>query len=317
MDKHRWHSPAAGTLCREESTDDPVEAMRNRAMALLDRTEQWDPPVNLALIASFRDIGKIETVPMKGAARLIHKPDGSVIQINERHSIGKRNFSAAHDICHTLLPGYAARRTEAADEETGEYDPDKEEEFLCDVGASTLLLDPRWLIPAATALGPSLATVVSISTQAVASLQATAMALAESGLWPCAIIFWEEGWRKDERPNPNQPAFPGMENMAGVQPELRVAFPCVSPSFGIYVPINKSVERSTSIYECFESGRMTARIEKLEFGNGAREFAIESISAPYTHDGVLHKRVVSFLLTDHAGAERKQDATNLYLPELL
>ena len=73
---------------------------------------------------------------------------------------------------------------------------------------AALLLDRAILRPLAEDAGPSVTTLVDLSALFKASLQATARQLALLDLWPCAFVFWEEGYRKDERIADNQLPMP-------------------------------------------------------------------------------------------------------------
>ena len=111
--------------------------------------------------------------------------------MNRTHSRGKRRFSIAHEVAHTLLPGYSGEAVD--DDTTGAYAPANEDEALCDVGAATLLLDPRRLRNYANDAEPNLAALVTLANLFDASLQATAAQLAALNVWPCAFVFLGRG----------------------------------------------------------------------------------------------------------------------------
>src|SRR4051794_11408263 len=176
--------------------------MQRLAAELIDLAAFNNPPFDPEVLASIRNVREVRRVPMSGAARLI--PDGSFlrIEVNQDHSLGKQNFSIDHESSHTLIPTYGNERVD--DKETGAFKDTSEKEFLCDIGAATLLLDPRWLTGVALQASPSIALLRSTAETFTASLEATARQLAIVAPWSAAFVFWEEGVRKKERIPPGQ-----------------------------------------------------------------------------------------------------------------
>lgn len=294
MNPRHWSSDAAHALCRVTGHSDPVAAMIARADALLDEAAVAGPPVPLAVLASFQGIRSIETIDIVASGRLIVHPEGSVVQVNRAESPARRQFTIAHEIAHTLLPAYAAHPHDVEDVHTGDYPPTAEEEHLCDVGASALLLPERWLRPAAQQRPPSLASLQDIARQFKGSLEATARAVARLDVWPFALVFWEPGWRKADRAAAAQGD--------PIPPALRVTRAIAAPSFGVYIPRNKSVAEDTSIYQAYASGSPTHGIDRLTLRTADTDVQAESVYVPLTRGAVLHPRVVSFLLRPHTDA---------------
>lgn len=294
MSPRHWSSDAAHALCRLTGLADPVEAMIGRADALLDEADVVGPPSPLAVLASFQGIRSIETLDMAASGRLIVHPEGSVVQVNRAESPARRQFTIAHEIAHTLLPAYAAHPHDVEDAHTGDYPQTAEEEHLCDIGASALLLPERWLRPAVQQRPPSLAALQDIARQFKASLEATSRAVARLDEWPFALVFWEPGWRKADR----------MAAASGnpIPPALRVTRAIAAPSFGLYIPRNKSVAEDTSIYRAYASGEPTRGLDRLTLRTADTDVRAESVYLPLMRGGVLHPRVVSFLLRADADA---------------
>jgi hypothetical protein len=236
---------------------------------------------------------------MIGAARLVPEGEALVIQVNQDHSLGKRNFSANHEISHTLMPGYSGERVD--DQETGAFPSNREEEYLCDVGAAGLLLDSRWLGPLARQAGPSLTTLIDLAEAFGASLQATARQLAALDLWPCAFVLWEEGLRKAERVPPVQLLFPGLAAFGNPALKLRVANCYATSSFsklGLFIPPNKSVSNSSLVAMCCDFEPHTQGVEAFDFGRstGCVQLYCENWHAPYRMKTEIRRRIISLLL---------------------
>lgn len=284
----RWQSETARALIMLTGVPDPVAAMVARADALLDDADVTGPPTPLEVLASFQGITGVERVAMRPSGRLVVAPgQGALIQINQDESQARQNFTIAHEIAHTLIPSFAAGPRSVEDSQTGDYPQDDEEEHLCDIGASALLLPERWLRPAASAVPPSLGALERIARRFRASLEATARAVARLDLWPFALVIWEPGWRKKDRPAEGQtPPIP---------PALRVSRAIAAPSFGFYIPRNKSAPEGSSIHAAFTTQSPTRGQDWLTVGQRSARLVAESAYYALQQDGVVKPRVVSFL----------------------
>lgn len=294
MRMRRWSSTDARLLCIETGESDPPTAIRSLAAALVDEASFSTPPFDPRILASFQGIREIRLTTMRSAARLVPDGDELVIEINGDHSPGKRNFSADHEIVHTLLPTYSREPVE--DLVTGTFSSVSEEELLCDIGAASLLIDRRWLRPLAEEYGPSLTTLFALAESFGASLEATARALAELAVWPSAFVCWEEGYRKGEHPRAGQMPIAGLESLALPQPKLRVSRVYATSSFGYFIPPNKSIEWSSLVACCCGIQEPTYGTKLFDFGNVTAQLYCENFHAPYRSGGTLRSRVISLLL---------------------
>lgn len=300
MSERQWTSATAEALMRETRQPDPVAAMVARADALLDEVQADGPPAPLPILASFQGIRAIESVDMVASGRLIIQSGGSIIQVNRADSLVRRNFTIAHEIAHTLLPAATGRPRIIEDAHTGDYPRTDEEEHLCDIGASALLLPERWLRPAAAQQPASLASLQALARLFKASLEATTRALARLDVWPFALVFWAPGWRKAERP--------AVTEGEAIPPALRVTRAIAAPSFGMYIPRNKSAPEDTSIYRAYSTGEPTSGVDWLNLRSTATQVHSESVYMPTGRDGLLQPRVVSFLLRAEAADQASLSA---------
>lgn len=261
---------------------------------LLDEVGFVALPFDPVVLASFRGVHEVRRVDMVGAGRLI--PDGGelIIEVNCDHSPGKQHFTVDHEVTHTLLPTYARQPVE--DAETGAFATDWEEELLCDVGAATLLLDPRRLAPIAKEAGPSIRTLVELAALFNASLEATARQLARLNLWPCAFVVWEEGYRKHDRVPKGQLAMSAFESFGDPKAKLRIHRPYVATSFPHFLPLNKSVSDESKVAACCDHNPLTHGVEEFDLGRQAVRLSCENYFAPYRQGSLLQRRVVSLLL---------------------
>lgn len=105
------------------------------------------PPTNLHLAASYQQIGEIRVAEMDWAGMLTPSPDGTFcITVRASDRPHRRNFTIAHEIVHTFLPGYSVVQHRCgADGPISRLVGTAHLEGLADVGAAELLLPRRFL----------------------------------------------------------------------------------------------------------------------------------------------------------------------------
>lgn len=292
--KKKWLSSQAKAIMEMTGVADPEAAMRKLVADLLEEADQKESPVNLPLVASFRHIVEIRVDSIPGPAMLISTPRGLEILVNSSDPLGRRNFSAGHEICHTFFPGDAAH-TSSADCFIGHFFSGLEEEYLCDIGASALLLPPALVSARIGSYGCCLDAIIRLSGEFESSIEATAVAWAQASPWPCAVVFFEEKLKPTELKKKSQLPFMGMEDLLP-QSELRVAHTCAAAGFPFYLPKDKSVGRDGPIYQCMAEERTTGD-DILEMDKEQRKIYAESIFVPYKKDGKMTNRVVSLIRT--------------------
>ena len=289
-----WKGTEAAALAKVAGVPDPEQAMRLLVEDLLDDTEQREAPVDLELVASFRDITGIDRLPMKDAAIITPTERGLRIFVNAHDTPGRQNFSICHEICHTLFPHFLANPV-VKDAHTGTFSIKNEEEWLCDFGASRLLLPPPLLKKKALNYEPSIHAVLQLADDFGASIEATAIAWSALDLWPVAVVIFEERLKPKEMWKQQQLALPTMEEEMRVEAELRVSTACVPRSLGIFIPKHMSIGRNGAIYQAFENQNGSSGKDVLHLRRGLVEIDTQSVYAPYRKDGVLQHRVVSLV----------------------
>jgi hypothetical protein len=137
-----------------------------------------EPPINHEIVASLRDVIRIEEAPIPWSGFLAHTDDGLVITLRESDSDGRKRFTVFHEVMHTFLPGFGTQvqyrcdPTLAVPDATQFRDPALES--LCDLGAAELLFpQPHFL--ADLAGNPATFTLVEeLAARYDASVEATA-----------------------------------------------------------------------------------------------------------------------------------------------
>jgi len=289
-----WIGREAASVCEATGLADPIAGMQLLADRLLDEGG-WDrPPAPPIILASFQGIHDVRLAAMQSAGRLVYRDGSLIIEINEEHSLGKRNFTAHHEVSHALLPTYTGQPVD--DPETGTFSRGSEEELLCDVGAAALLLPPRWLRPDAVDGGPSISSLLDVASVFESSLEAAARQLAHLDCWPAAFVCWEEGYRKNERVAKSQVILPGLEGFGEPRPKWRVCRAYPTRSFGNFVPANKSIEDTSLVAACCEADPFTWGVENIDLGKRPLRMYCENYYAPYRKAGAIHRRVISLLM---------------------
>lgn len=290
--KRQWISLQAKSIAESAGLADPEAAMHKLVAGLLEEAEQKQAPINLPLVASFRGIIEIAAETMNGPAMLLPTSKGLKIRVNSSDSSGRRNFSTAHEICHTLFPSGTKHIVGKVDSFIGHFYVPQEEEYLCDIGASCLLLPPHLVSPEVESYGRCLDAIIRLAEEFQSSIEAAAIAWAQASPWQCAVVFFEEKLKPVQIKMKDQFAFPSMDDMKP-EPELRIVHVCPSSAFPFFLPPHKSVSRDGPIYRCMKENR-TVGEDVLELREEKR-IHTESIYAPYRKEGRLQSRVISLI----------------------
>lgn len=187
-----------------------------------------EPPISHEIIASMRDIARIEEAAIPWAGCLLHENCVLVIRLRASDSAGRKRFTAFHEIKHTYLPGFVTATQYRCDPgtplEAGRV-CDRDVEALCGLGAVELLLPRRPFFEDLIGSPPTLTLVEALADRYEASLEATARRLVTLRPEPTLLIALEPACT---------PSAPGAE------PKLRVRWAQASGEWP-FVPKHKSV----------------------------------------------------------------------------
>lgn len=289
MRKRVWKSEVARRFCEITGTSDPAKAATLLAEELTLRCNTNTPGYELARIASFQS-AKIEECEMKDAGRLIPLPPGEfefLIQVNNKDSRKRQNFSIAHEIGHTLVPDYRNYPTEKYDAKVMQWHAEQEEEFLCDVMASEILMPRREFKPRLAGLGVSTHAITNLGDFFNTSLEATAVNLVRTGLQDVAVIVWTPGYNKnDAKAVQNGSLFDDEVDPVFAPPKkkFRVKFALgYGAMSNFFFPRQKSIDNDSLIAQSAQEllqGRepRTCGIMALTHGHGEQEFFVDSFA---------------------------------------
>jgi len=291
----KWFSAPARALVQRWQVADPVEAVRLAAGELLAAAQVSSPPIDLELLGSLRGVVRVDICAMREWGRIACVDEGGFrIWLSSDQSRGRRRFTHAHELGHILVTFEALHWNIQSDSETGVYTVEKEEEYLCDLCASEMLMP---LPMFRRVVDGHLPTLESLSTAAQAfdvSLEAAGIRLTQCGLWDCAVIVWEERLKDSQVTQvESNTTLPGMDAYPP-EPRLRVRF--AARSNGLchhYFPKQKSLDLTSPIHECLRSGSPLRAKCDLPTGNGPVTFMTESVGCPYRVNGEVRNRIIT------------------------
>lgn len=257
-------------------------ALVERLSDAIVRGLDCNPPINLAMAASYQGISRVVACPLPNAGCLLTDPTGRLeIRLRESDHPRRRRFSGFHEISHTFMPGYQLQIQWRCDPPA--LDPTKPGlEALCDVGASGMLLPRRFFEPDLAAAAFGVQTVFDLSDAYDASLQATAHRLVE--LWPEDVMFIVAEVQKK----------PSERNSPSAEPTLRISYARKHGSWP-FVRRFKSVAEGDPLMRALHGELIN---ESCELGDFCTETVanvfVSARLCPYTdQQGVRHARVLA------------------------
>lgn len=230
-----------------------VEGAVWSANRLIDRAGILAPPVDPLAVGRLRGVTSIERVTMDCSGALIRLPDGSyIIRLNADEPIVRQNFTAFHEIGHTFfLSRTPAMRSSAR---ALSKNQNREEEYICDRIAEELLLPSKFFIPMAKRQERSVSALRGIASRFEASINATAIRLAHSGIWNCIVI----AWRPDSRGT------------------LKYHWSAKPDHLNCYIPTSTTCPPASGIYRTHLTSKPTADFEQLACGTLMGRYYVES-----------------------------------------
>lgn len=289
--RDRRPEEAVASLCRAHDFDgDPRDLIRRLCRTLLSEAGTGIP-TELALLASFQNVIRIEELPLDHDAHLGWDGRHYVIQVRLDHSAGRRRFSTGHELVHTFFPG-ARTRSDLPEHDIGLSRTAVTEEHLCDLGAAELLMPEERFAPALPR-SPGMEDVLRLSEMFQASIEATARRVLRLCRRPGAVVVLEPKLKPSElRSEARGALHPGVppRHQPGPIPKLRVEY---SDSTGPrYIPQNKSVADGSPLAGVLSAGAVDY-VGSTGLIDGV--FRVSARHLPYERDGRRVDRVVALL----------------------
>jgi hypothetical protein len=226
-----WREPLVERLIEAHGGVSPEEIIERYADNLRRTAEQTTLPVRPEIIASVHGIKRYRA-KHNFAGRIYAEPSGQlVMDINTEDSEERQNFTEAHELIHPAFPGFHVEQRYRLDSTMDRYAENREEEYLCDLGAAALLM-PADLVADRYTVRGGLEDVERLSRDAEVSIEAAAnrvVALAdEAALLLCLTWSHKPAERAALRKGEDVPR------------RLRVRY-ATTRHLSLYVPKFKSV----------------------------------------------------------------------------
>jgi Zn-dependent peptidase ImmA (M78 family) len=240
------HDPLIAAFLRQHRGTHPATVVRRLCNGLLHESGATIP-VDMRMLASYRGVAEVATADQDEAG-CNFDGDRLVIHTRRTDSEERRRFTVGHEISHTFFPGFQDQRRSRSDATVGQFDRNRTEEYLCDIGAAELLL-PRAELRPRLPRQVDLDAVIELASLFEATIEATALRVAALSGRPAAVVVLEPGWRKSEeahmRHHGNRLA-PARPDQPPIPQKLRVKWSASHHGFPV-VPRNKSVGDTTPL----------------------------------------------------------------------
>lgn len=246
---------------------DPKELLRNLVYEDLETIESLGGVENiedrLKFLSSCRGLSEPNLVDMEDDQS--GHTDGNQINLNSNHSASRRLFTWAHEIIHSYFEKSAGIKVEYFGGVFHCSGDNKEEESLCDFGASLILFyghDPDSF---------NIDSLLKLMEATGASAEATASSMLEHAEDDQGFIVWSRKCKKGESPDQ-------MSIFSEEKHPFRVDY---AISRSVYLPANKSVNEGDAVDICesnnrssgtvhldLHPSRLTLKTENLLISNG-------------------------------------------------
>ena len=228
--KTEWREELVCQLIAENGGGSPQEIIEDYADGLRAAAQQDKLPIKPWVIASCVGI-KRRSGPHDFAGRIYAEPSGQlVMDIRESDSEERQHFTEAHELIHPAFAGFDTDGRYRLDATMERYAENKEEEFLCDVGAAALLM-PRDLVERDYAVRNGLPDAERLAADAEVSVEAAANRLIALADEPCVLLCLTWSHKPADRP--------ALRKGEPVPKALRVSY-ALTNHLDLYVPKFKS-----------------------------------------------------------------------------
>jgi IrrE N-terminal-like domain len=230
--KPEWREPLVRRLVEAHGGRAPEEIIENYADSLRTQAGQDRLPIHPHLIASCHGI-KRRRGAHDFAGRIYAEPSGQlVMDINDQDSEERQHFTEAHELIHPAFPDFTVEMRYRLDATMDRHAENREEEYLCDLGAAALLM-PAELVENDYSVRDGLAGAERLSADAEVSVEAAANRIVGLADEPCVLLCMTWSHKPADRPSLRK----GVE----VPKALRVRY-ALTRHLNLYVPKFKGAE---------------------------------------------------------------------------
>jgi hypothetical protein len=262
-----WDEPLVKRLIERNNGLDPKTIVERYADKLRRQAGQDELPIDVGLISSVNGIRR-RSAPYNFAGRIYAEDNGQlVLDINSEDNPARQVFTEAHELIHTAFPGFKREkrfRTETSS--SVRYPPNREEEYLCDHGAASLLM-PAELVHDRFSVKDGLKGAEKLSRAARVSIEAACNRLVsladEAAILLCLTVS-------------HKPADHGaLRRGENVDKKLRISY-AFSRHLNVYVPRFKAADEESVFCRALKSGAIERGTEELPGAASAGQFRLEA-----------------------------------------
>jgi hypothetical protein len=226
MPTREWHEPLVRRLIEAHGGKQPEQIIEEYTDRLREAAGQDALPIRPHLIASCHGI-KRRRGTYDFAGRIYAEPSGQmVMDINEQDSQERQHFTEAHELIHPAFPNFTVENRYRLDATMDRHAENREEEYLCDLGAAALLMPAELVADEYTVRG-GLADVERLSTDAEVSVEAAANRVVALADEPAVLLCLTWSHKPADRP--------ALRKGVDVPKALRVRY-AVTKHLNLYVP---------------------------------------------------------------------------------
>ena len=301
--RHYFHKSVLQFIeLHKEVSEDPQKIIRiliNEKLAEV-RNLGWNgPPFDPRFLASTMGIQYEESRELLYSmdAELHPTENGRlVIKYNPDKPKTRQNFSIAHEIAHTFFPEYGDQYK--ARHKIGQFNPESEVEFLCDLGAGEIIMPSPEFDLDVKNMDISLKSLVELSRRYKTSPEATAIRMIRTDFATCALMVLDYGHKPTEKSKMEEEKYQQklFDDCLWEPPpmKLRVQYSFQTKHFSDYIPKHKSIDKSCPLYEVSMTRKPFQGNITLNLTNQSHETYIEAMALPGTHKPDLGSKVLVF-----------------------
>jgi hypothetical protein len=272
-------------LCQVD-TADPETLFSLYARYLLDSSGAWALPVPLDRIRTHHGFHR-RSAPLPQRGFLLD----DTIFINSDDPLVVQRFSEAHELMESLAAALASEASSRLPSDVRvKFRRDKER--WCEQGAAELLLPSELVFPLVPSVGLTLAESQKLSRLCQTSLTATIRRMLDADVEPCIFALLKEGYKKSQLvpSQVGQGVLWGRPEDWDPAAELRVWKRWCSKQTQIFLCLNESFSRDTSIYQTLSAGvvgEIRCAHELLDLEHIQGRYHTESMLVIIDHSAVV------------------------------
>lgn len=230
-----WREPLVQRLIAEHGDLPPEQIIENFADTLRVAAGETKFPVRPRIVASCHGI-KRRSGTYGFAGRIYAEPSGQlVMDINEQDSDERQHFTEAHELIHPAFPGFELEHRYRLDASADRHPENREEEYLCDLGAAALLM-PAQLVGDKYSVRGGIDDIERLSRDAEVSIEAAANRLVALADEPAVMLCLTWTHKPADRPS--------LRKGIDVPKRLRVRYG-VTSHMNLYIPKFKSADEGS------------------------------------------------------------------------